>query len=399
MKGALATTAMGLANRAFAQGGTLRGVTADQIIIGQTNPYTGPASVYAGWSGKVALAYAEFINANGGINGRKLKLLSEDDGYQPPRTLEVVRRLVERDNVAVVWNTFGTAPSEAIKAYLSGRKVPVLCAGTSAAETFADPEKYPYAFPFTASARMEAIILGKFIAKEMGGKKIGILYQQDDIGEGVRAGLRLGLGEEAAKLIVSEQAYNISDPTIDSQVLSLRAAGAEIFYNSATVKHAAQAIKKANEIGWDPATFILNSATGVLKVLSDAQSKPTTTLMTTSYFKSPIDSKWDADPAMVEWKKFMADFYPDGDPKEPFCVLTTVNMQCMLHILKACGDDLTSENIIRVATSMKDVELPLLLPGIKLNTSPTDYLPIQELQIVSYKDENWEMIDDVISAE
>ncbi len=394
----LATTALMLAQQARAQGGTLRGVSDDEIRVGQTMPYTGPASVYAAWCGKVHLAYCDFINANGGINGRNLKLFSYDDAYQPPRTIEQVRRLVERDDVALIFYIFGTAPSEAVKAYLNSKKVPFLFTGTSASDTFSDPERFPYTVPFSASAGMEATILGKYIAQAFPGKKIGILYQQDDIGNTVRAGLRKGLGEEASSLIVSEQAYQITDPTVDSQILSMRAAGAEIFYNSATVKHAAQAIKKAREINWNPATFILNSTTGVLEVLQESGSTPMDQLFTTSYFKSPVDPVWDNDPAMIEWKAFMAEYYPDGDAEEPFCVLSTVFLQCLIHVLRECGDDLTTENIMRIATSMQDVELPLLLPGIRLTTSATDYLPIQDLQIISYEAGAWVSVGEVVSA-
>jgi len=392
-----ATAAMTLASQARAAGGTLRGVTDTEIRIGQTNPYSGPASVYAAWYGKVHLAYCDYVNSKGGINGRKIKLISYDDGYQPPRTIEQVRRLIERDNVAAIFMIFGTAGNESVKTYVNSKKVPMLFAGTSA-EGFADPAKFPYSMPFSASAGIEATIYGKYIRENLAGKKICILYQQDDIGVSVRNGLRRGLGEEASKLIVNEQAYQVSDTTVDSQVLAMRASGAEIFYNSATLKHAVQAMKKASEIGWNPTTFILNTTTPMAKLLAESGSRMADTVMATAYFKSPVDPKWDKDPAMVEWKAFMAKFYPDGDATEPSCVLSTAFLQAMLYVLQACGNDLTTENIMRVATSMKDVEIPLLLPGIKLNTSATDYLPIEELQLIRYDSGNWVDVGGIVSS-
>lgn len=393
--GMVTATAMALASQARAAGGTLRGVTDDEILMGQTMPYTGPASVYSAWCGKVHLAYCDYINAKGGINGRKLKLLSYDDGYNPSRTIEQVRRLVERDQVAFIFYIFGTAPSEAAKGYLNSRKVPLLFTGTSA--PFADPERFPYAMPITANAGIEANILGDFIRDNHAGKKIGVLYQQDDIGEVVRKGLRAGLGDQA-DLIVSEQPYQITDTTVDSQILTLRSAGVEVLYNAATVKHGVQAAKKMQEIGWEPTTFILNSSTGIVDLMQKSGSRLPKELITTAYFKSPLNHAWDNDPDMLEWRKFMAEFYPDGPADEPFCVLSTVAIQALVHVLTACGDDLSTENIMKVATSMKDVELPMLLPGIRLNTGADDFFPIEDLQVISYDGENWNNVGEVRSA-
>ncbi|MEO8296414.1 MAG: ABC transporter substrate-binding protein [Burkholderiales bacterium] len=375
----------------------VRGVTKTEIRLGQTNPYSGPLSAYSAWYGKVQLAYCDMINDRGGINGRKVKLISYDDGYQPPRTVEQVRKLVESDNVAAMLMIFGTAPNRAVVKYLNSKKVPQIFAGVSG-DGFADPQTQPYTMPFQPTARIEARVFGQYMAKNLPGKKIGVLYQLDEIGEGVRKGLRDGLGPDLEKLIVSEQSYQPSDTTVDSQVLNLRAAGAEVFFNSATVKHCAQAAKKAQEIGWQPTMFLINTSAAVSKILEESGSKLADGTVTSTWHKNPNDPQWANDPAMKEWKAFMAKYYPTGDATEPSCVLSTVYCQAMFHVLEKCGDNLTGENIINIARNLKQVSLPLMLPGITLDTTPTDYYPIQKLQLVHIEAGKWKSFGPVIGS-
>ena len=382
---------------AGAQSAAMPGVTATEIRLGQTNPYSGPLSAYAAWFGKVQLAYCNYINDQGGINGRKIKLISYDDGYQPPRTVEQVRKLVESDQVAAILHLFGTAPNRAVVKYLNTKKIPQIFCGTSG-DGFADPQTQPYTMPFQPTSRIEARAFGKYMVQNFKGKKIGLLFQQDEIGSSVKQGLREGLGAENEKLIVSEQSYQPSDTTVDSQVLNLKASGAEIFYNSATVKHCAMAAKKSQEIGWQPTMFVLTTSTTTNKVLKESGGGLPEGSISSQWHKSPADAAWANDPAMVEWKAFMKKYYPEGDATEPNCVLSTCYAQAMFSVLKTCGNDLSSENIMNVARNLKGVPLPLLLPGITLNTSPTDYYPIEQLQLVRIEKGDWKSFGSIVSA-
>ena len=382
---------------ARAQSPAMPGVTANEIRLGQTNPYSGPLSAYAPWFGKVQLAYCNYVNDQGGINGRKVKLISYDDGYQPPRTVEQVRKLVESDGVAAILHIFGTAPNRAVVKYLNTKKIPQIFCGTSG-DGFADPQTQPYTMPFQPTSRIEARVFGKYMAANFKGKKIGLLFQQDEIGSSIKQGLREGLGAENEKLIVSEQSYQPSDPTVDSQVLNLKASGAEIFYNSATLKHCAMAAKKAQELGWQPTMFTINTSSGVNKVLKESGGSLPEGSVTSLWHKSPADPTWASDPAMVEWRAFMKKYYPEGNVDEPNCVLATCFAQAMFHVLKACGNNLDGENIMNVARNLKAVPLPLLLPGITLNTSPTDYYPIEQLQLTRIEKGEWKSFGSVIGA-
>jgi branched-chain amino acid transport system substrate-binding protein len=382
---------------AGAQTAGMPGITATEILLGQTNPYSGPLSAYAAWFGKVQLAYCNYVNDLGGINGRKVRLLSYDDGYQPPRTVAQVRKLVESDQVAAILHLFGTAPNRAVVTYLNTKKIPQIFCGTSG-DGFADPQTQPYTMPFQPTSRIEARVFGKYMADNFKGKKIGLLFQQDEIGSSIKQGLREGLGAENEKLIVSEQSYQPSDTTVDSQVLNIKASGAEIFYNSATVKHCAMAAKKAQELGWQPTMFLLNTTSGVNKILKEAGGGLPEGSITSLWHKNPADPAWANDPAMVGWKAFMTKYYPEGDISEPNCVLATCFAQAMFHVLQACGNDLRGENILNVARNLKAVQLPLLLPGITLNTSPTDYYPIEQLQLTRIEKGDWKSFGSVVSA-
>jgi branched-chain amino acid transport system substrate-binding protein len=380
-----------------AQSAFLPGVTATEIRLGQTNPYSGPLSQYSTFFGKTQLAYCNYMNDQGGINGRKIKLISYDDGYQPARTVEQVRKLVESDGVAAMLQIAGTSLNRAVVRYLNTKKVPQIFCGTSG-DGFAEPQTQPYTMPLQPTARMEAKVFAKYMLQSHKGKKIGVLFQQDEIGASVRQGLREGLGAGNEQLIVSEQSYQTSDATVDSQVLNLKASGAEVFYNSATLKHCAMAVKKAQEVGWQPPMFLLNTSAAVNKVLKESGGSLPEGSITSLWHKSPVDPAWASDPAMVEWKAFMKKYYPEGDANEPNCVLGTCFAQAMFHVLKACGNDLRGENILNVARNLKGVQLPLVLPGITLDTSPTDYYPIEQLQLARIEKSEWKSFGPVISA-
>lgn len=367
--------------------GKMRGITDKEIRIGQTNPYSGPLSAYAAGYGRVELAYAKMINERGGINGRMINLISLDDGYQPPRTVEQVRRLVEKDDVALIYHIFGTAPNRAVVKYLEGRKIPNLFTGTSG-DGFSDPVTQPYTLPLAPTATMEARIYGKYINENLKGRKVGILYQQDEIGESLRKGLREGMGADA-NMIVKEESYQVTDTTVDSQILSLRAAGVEVIYNSATLKHCAQAAKKMAELGWNPVHFTLNTTTAVSRVLAESGSRLQDGTISSMWHKNPQDKIWDDDPAMKEWRAFMTKYYPEGDQTEPMCVLSTCYMEALVHVLQKCGNNLSGENIMAQATSIVDLQLPLVLPGVLVNTSKTNYNPIQQLQLMKFENGSW----------
>ena len=380
----------------LARAADMPGVTATEIRLGQTNPYTGPLSSYSAWFGKVQLAYCNYINDQGGINGRKIKLISYDDGYQPNRTVEQVRKLVESDGVAAMLYIFGTAPNRAVVKYLNAKQIPQIFAGVTGSG-FADPKTQPYTMPFPPSAQIEARSFAKHMVQNFPGKKIGLLFQQDEIGSSVREGLREGLGKVNEKLIVSEHSYQPSDTTVDSQVLNLKAAGCEVFFNSATVKHAAMAAKKALELGWNPAMFMINTSSAVAKIIRDSGGALPDGTITSLWHKNPNDPVWANDPAMVEWKAFMKKYYPEGDITEPSCVYSTLSAQAFFHILKTCGNDLTGKNIVNVARNLRGVPLPLLLPGITLNTSPDDYYPIEQLQLTRIEKGDWKSFGSVLS--
>jgi len=279
---------------------------------------------------------------------------------------------------------------------LNSKEIPQIFCGTSGSG-FADPKTQPFTMPFQPTAQIEARVFGKYIAQTHPGKKIGVLYQQDEIGSSVREGLREGLGKANEKLIVSEHSYQPSDTTVDSQVLNLKAAGCEVFFNSATVKHAAMAAKKALELGWNPAMFMINTSSAVAKIIRDSGGALPDGTITSLWHKNPNDPAWANDPAMVEWKAFMKKYYPEGDITEPSCVYSTLSAQAFFHILKTCGNDLTGKNIVNVARNLRGVPLPLLLPGITLNTSPDDYYPIEQLQLTRIEKGDWKSFGSVLS--
>ncbi|HXG05118.1 MAG TPA: ABC transporter substrate-binding protein [Candidatus Binatia bacterium] len=372
------------------------GVTPTEIKIGHTNPYSGPASAY-GTIGKVIAAYFKKVNDEGGINGRKINFISYDDSYSPPKTVEMVRRLVEQDQVAFLFNTLGTPSNTAIHKYMNQMKVPQLFVATGATK-WGDPKNFPWTMGWQPTYQAEGQIYAQYVLKNVKDAKIGILYQNDDYGKDYLKGFKDGLGEAGRRLIVLEQTYEVTDPTVDSQVVNLKNSGANVFFNITTPKFAAQAIRKAHDIGWKPLHLLNNVSSSVEAVLKPAGIEASRGLITALYLKDPTDPQWKDDPGMKEWLAFMQKYYPDGNTRDGFNVYGYTVAQTMVHVLKQAGQDLSRENVMRQAANIKDLALPLLLPGIKINTSPTDYYPIEQEQLARFDGERWALFGEVFDA-
>jgi len=371
------------------------GVSDAEIRIGQTKPYSGPASAY-GAGGRVQLGFFERLNAQGGINGRRVKLISVDDAFTPPKTVEQTRKLVEQDEVLLVFNSNGTAANSAVQKYLNAKKVPQLFVSTGASK-FGDPKNFPWTMGWLPSYYDEARAYAAYIVQHHPGGKVALLYQNDDFGRDYLHGLHEELKSRGAEtMIVNELSYELSDPTIDSHVVSLKASGANIFVIVTTAKFSALAIRKAYDIGWRPVEFISLVGSSVGQALVPAGPERAIGAITVGVMKDPTDPHWDADPAMVEWRAFMKKYYPDGDLMDWYNVYAYAVAQTLVHVLKQCGDNLTRENVMRQAASIRDLELPLLLPGIKINTSPTDYRPIRKVQLQRFDGKEWVRFGDLL---
>ena len=372
------------------------GASATEIKLGQTMPYSGPASAY-GTIGKAEQAYFKMINDQGGVNGRKINLISLDDGYSPPKTVEQVRRLVEQEEVLALFQTLGTPPNSAIHKYVNAKKVPHLLLATGATK-WGDPKQFPWTIGFNLSYQSEGQIYAKWLLKNKPNAKVGILYQNDDYGKDVLQGVKDGLGAAASKMIVKEVTYEVSDPTVDSQILTLQGSGDDTFINITTPKFGAQAVRKAWDSGWKPLHIINNVAASVGSVLIPAGLDKSVGLMTVQYYKDPNDPQWKDDPAMLEWRAFMGRYYREGDPKDASNLYAYLAAQTMVQILKQCGNDLTRENVMRQAANLKNFKLALLLPGMVLNTSPTDFFPVQQAQLAKFTGELWQGFGEVIAT-
>jgi branched-chain amino acid transport system substrate-binding protein len=368
------------------------GVTATEITIGQTMPYSGPASRLS-TNAITEFAYFRMINEQGGINGRKIRLISLDDGYIPPKTVEHVRRLVEQDDVAFLFNSIGTATSMSVRKYLNDRKIPQLFI-SSGSSKWGDPQNYPWTMGWQPNYRFEARLYAGYILKHRPDAKIAILYQNDDFGKDYIAGLREGLGaERARKMIIQEVAYQISDPTIDSQIIRMKAAGADTLVVAATPKFAALSIGKVYDLGWKPLFFMTNISTSPGAVLIPAGPKKAAGLISAGYLKSPVDPQWFEDPGMKEWRAFMVKYHPEGDLTDAGNVYAFNVSATLVQVLKQCGEDLSRENIMRQAANLRDYVPPALLPGIKIDTSPTQYYPVRQLQLEQWNGKTWIHID------
>src|SRR5437773_5885181 len=370
------------------------GASDTEIKIGQTVPFSGPASAYAG-IGKTQAAYFRMINEQGGINGRKLNLIQYDDAYSPPKAVEQVRKLVESDEVLLTFQLLGTPSNAAVQKYLNSKKVPQLFAATGASK-FTDPKNFPWTMGFNPNYFVEGRIYGQYIIKEHPNAKIGVLYQNDDLGKDYLNGIKAGLGDKAAKMIVTEASYEVSDPTIDSQILKIKDAGADLFFSASTPKQAAQAIKKIYELNWKPVHILDINATSVGAVMKPAGLEASKGVISVNYGKDPLDPTWKDDAGMKKYFEFMAKYYPDGDKDSSFNSYGYMTTELLIHVLKACGDNLTRENVMKQATSLKNVQLDLSLPGIVGSTSPTDYRVNKQLQMMKFNGERWELFGPII---
>jgi branched-chain amino acid transport system substrate-binding protein len=375
---------------------TVVGVTATEIKIGNTNPYSGNASAY-GTIGKTIAAYFKKVNDEGGINGRKINFITYDDGYSPPKTVEMVRKLVEQDQVAFLFQTLGTPPNSAIHKYVNQMKVPHLFIATGATK-WNDPKNYPWTMGYQPNYQTEGRVYAAYALSHVKDPKIGILYQNDDYGKDYLKGFEDGLGEANKKLIVLKQTYEVTDPTIDSQIVNLKNSGANVFFDITIPKYAVQAIKKVHEIGWKPLHFLNNVSSSLGTVLKPAGLDASKDLITALYMKEVTDPQWRNDKGFIEWVAFMKKYYPEGaldDQSNGFAYNVAI---LMTQVLKQCGSDFSRENIMKQAASVKDFELPLLLPGIKVNTGPTDFAPIEQEQLAKFDGEMWSLFGETIDA-
>jgi branched-chain amino acid transport system substrate-binding protein len=360
-------------------------------------PYSGPASSYS-VIGKTEQAYFNMINAEGGINGRKINFISYDDGYSPPKTVEQARKLVESDEVLLIFNSLGTPPNSAIHKYMNEKKVPQLFVATGATK-WNDPKSFPWTMGYQPNYQSEGQIYAKYILKNMPGAKIGILYQNDDYGKDYVKGLKDGLGAKAASMIVAEESYETTEPTIDSHLLTLKASGADVFYDVTIPKFAAQAIRKAAEVGWKPTHFLNNVSASISSAIKPAGFENAQDIISSAWLMDPTDAQWKDHPDIKAWNAFLDKYYPDANRTDANVIYGYAVSQTMVEVLKRCGDDLTRANIMKQAASLRDFTVKGLLPGVKINTSPTDFAPVSQLQLQRFKGETWDRFGDVISSD
>jgi len=372
------------------------GATDTEIKIGNIMPYSGPASAY-GVIGKTEEAYFKKINAEGGINGRKIDFITYDDGYSPPKAVEQARKLVESDEVLVIFNPLGTPSNSAIQKYLNSKKVPQLFVATGATK-WNDPKNFPWTMGWQPSYQSEGRIYAKFLLKEKPDAKIAVLFQNDDFGKDYLKGLKDGLGAKAS-MIITEESYETTEPTIDSHIVKLKATGADTFMSVTTPKFAAQAIKKLAEIEWKPLHIVVNVSASVGSVLKPAGFENSQGILSAAYAKDGADSQWDNDPGMKKFYAFLEKYYPDANKLDGSVVYGYGAAQTMAKVIEMCGDDLTRANVMKQAASLKDFTPDTLLPGVKINTSATDFAPIEQLQMMRFKGEKWDLFGDTISGE
>ena len=371
------------------------GASDTEIKIGQTMPYSGPASAY-GKIGQTEAAFFQMINEQGGINGRKIYFITLDYVYSPPKTVEATRKLVEEDKVLITFHQLGTAPNTAIQKYMNTKKVPQLFVATGASK-WGNPKEFPWTMGWQPDYATEGAIYAKHILATVKDAKIGILMQNDDYGKDYVNGFKAGLGKDNEKLIVQFSTYETTDPTIDSQMIQLKNSGANVFFNVTTPKFAAQAIKKASEIGWKPVHYLNNVSASFGAVLIPAGIDASQGIITALYQKDVTDKKWETSPDFVAWKAFMTKYMPNADLKDQNHANGYAVASTLVQVLKQCGDDLTRENVMKQAASLKDFEAPLLIPGIKLNTSATNFYPIRAVQLGRVNGQSLETFGDVLS--
>ena len=373
------------------------GATDTEIRIGNIMPYSGPASAY-GVIGKTEAAYFKKINDAGGINGRKINFISYDDGYSPPKTVEQARKLVESDEVLFIFNPLGTPPNSAIHKYMNAKKVPQLFVATGATK-WNDPKDFPWTMGWQPSYQSEARIYAKYLLKEKPDAKIAVLYQNDDYGKDYLKGLKDGLGAKAASMIIAEESYETTEPTVDNHIVKLKSTGADVFVNITTPKFAAQAIKKIAEIEWKPLHFLNNVSSSIGSVMKPAGFENGQGIISATYAKDVSDPQWGNDPGMKQFLDFLARDFPEGNKLDASVVVGYGVAQTLVQVLKQCGDNLTRENVMKQAASLKDFRTEVLLPGIRINTSSTDFAPISQLQLERFTGERWVLFGDIISGD
>jgi branched-chain amino acid transport system substrate-binding protein len=384
------------ASGALAQKKYDTGATDTEIKIGNIMPYSGPASAY-GVIGSTEAAYFKKINAEGGINGRKINYISYDDAYSPPKTVEQARKLVESDEVLFIFNPLGTPPNTAIQKYMNSKKVPQLFVATGATK-WNDPKDNPWTMGWQPNYQSESRIYAKYILKELPNAKIAVLYQNDDYGKDYLKGLKDGLGAKASMIII-EESYETSEPSIDGHIVKLKSLNADVFFNVTTPKFAAQAIKKMAEIEWKPTHFLNNVSASIGSVMKPAGFEASQNIISSNYLKDAADPQWKDDAGMKAFDEFLAKYFPEGNRIDGSVMYAYTVAQGLVHVLKACGNDLTRENVMKQAAGIKDLELNSLLPGVKVNTSATDFAPISQLQLMKFKGEKWDLFGEIISGD
>jgi branched-chain amino acid transport system substrate-binding protein len=380
---------------AAAQDKNAPGVTASEIKIGNTMPYSGAASAY-GAIGRAEAGYFQMINEQGGVNGRKIDFITLDDGYSPPKTVEQTRRLVESDNVALIFSSLGTVTSVTVRKYLNERKVPQIFI-TSGASFWNDPSHYPWTIGFQPNYRSEGRIYGRYVAEHLPKAKIAVLYQNDDAGRDYATGFKEGLGPEMVKHIVAETTYEVTDPTLDSQIVSLQSSGADVLFNNSTPKFAAQAIRKIYDVGWKPLHFLSSTSASVSAVMQPAGIEKSQGVISAAYYKDPTDKQWADDPAMKTYTAWLKKYDPEADVADIFNVYGYSSAMALVQVLKQCGNDLSRDNIMKQVAHL-DMTLPMLLPGIKVSTGPTDFAPLKQMRLERFEGSNWVLFGDVIGG-
>lgn len=397
LSGASAMAAVLGSAGAYAQKGKYDdGASDTEIKIGNANPYSGPASAY-GVIGKAIDAYLKMVNDQGGVNGRKVKFITMDDGYSPPKAVEVVRQLVEQEKVFAMFQTLGTPSNTAIQKYLNTKKVPQLFVATGASK-WGKPKEFPWTMGWQPDYHTEAVIYAKHILATVKDPKVAVLMQNDDYGKDYYDGMRDGLGKDVGK-IVKHVTYEVTDPTVDSQIIQLKDSGANVFFNITTPKFAAQAIRKAADIGWKPVHYLNNVSSSVAAVLKPAGFENSQGIVTAAYLKDPTDKQWDNSDDMKAWRVWMAKYNPSASLADGFNVYAYAASYTLHKTLEQCGNELTRANLMKQAANLKKLTVPLLLPGITVNTSPTDFYPIQSERLQRFQGETWELFGDVMSNE
>jgi ABC-type branched-subunit amino acid transport system substrate-binding protein len=387
--------AASIGGTAWAQKQYSPGASDTEIKIGQSSPLSGPVSAFSAIT-KAEVAYIAMVNQKGGVNGRKVNLISLDDSYSPPKALQETRRLVEEDNVLAIFSTVGTPPNLAIQDYLTEQKVPQLFVG-SGATRWGDPKKFPWTIGWQPSYTIEAKIYVDYVLSQKPNAKIAVLYANDDSGKDYFNGVKTALGSHA-DMIVASRSYETSDPSVDPQVIALQASNADVFLNLATPKFTAQAIRKAYDLDWHPLEIIYNASVSIAGVLTPAGLEKSVGLVSGAYLKDPNDKQWEGDPGVQAYRAWMAEFYKDADPGNILNVYGYSIAQTLVHVLEKCGDDLTRENLVKQATSIRDLQLPMLVPGIKINTSPDDYFPIKAQRLQRFDGKQWVPFGEVVGS-